>query len=117
MAITNLTGLYRKSDCGSCRMCDCCLKMFYNMDRYQEHLPCIPTEKIQYEVMPQDPILKFKDLHKCVDLTDVVYADSEAILEPVENGASGQLQKHIPCCFGLYWVSAVDGNRYHEFSG
>ena len=66
--------------------------------------------------MPKDPNLKFKNYEKRVDLADVVYADSEAILQPCID-EPGKLQKHVPCCVGSYFVSKVEGNRYTEFSG
>ena len=113
MAITNLSKLHNTNPQKSIKMCDCCLGTFYRQDRYNAHLPCIAQDYIQREVMPKDPVLKFKDFNKCVDLADIVYADTEAILEPTEG--RGKLQKHVPCCVGSYWVSAVDGTEYKEF--
>ena len=61
--------------------------------------------------MPDDD-LKFTEFHKCVDLSDIVYADMESILvkctvndDAVVN--THLLQKHIPCCVGSYWISKV----------
>ena len=115
MAITNLSALYRKHSNNTQKMCDCCLKTFHTNQRYKDHFQCDHTDYIQREVMPTDPVLRFKDLNRYVDLADIVYGDLEAILEPVNE--HGRLQKHIPCCVGSYWVSSVEGTEYKEFKG
>ena len=74
--------------------------------------------------MPTEP-LQFKAFYKCVALSDIIYADMEAILEKCTNESdddddNGLLQKHIPCCVGAYWVSKVEefnGGQYEEFKG
>jgi len=70
--------------------------------------------------MPTEPLI-FKDCNKCVDLSDIVYADIEAILERCEATSTGKLRKHVPCCIGAYWVSKgevlANGEEYHEFKG
>src|SRR6266853_869384 len=121
LPITKLGCLYRKlSTSGFFQMCNCCLATFHNKARYEIHLQCKPTRYIQHEIMPTEPLV-FKDFNKCVDLTDIIYADIEAILERCENTASGKLQKHIPCCIGAYWVSKAEtlanGGQYSEFKG
>ena len=101
-------------------MCDCCLATFYNKSRYNDHLSCNPSKYIQHEIMPTEPLI-FKDCNKCVDLSDIVYADIEAILERCEATSTGKLRKHVPCCIGAYWVSKgevlANGEEYHEFKG
>src|SRR5438552_8945330 len=70
--------------------------------------------------MPTEPLV-FKDFNKCVDLSNIVYADIEAILERCDDTSTGKLQKHEPCCIGAYWVSKgealANGGEYHDFKG
>src|SRR5437773_9253535 len=72
--------------------------------------------------MPTEP-LQFKAFSKCVALSDVIYADMEAILEKCthdnDDDDSNLLQRHIPCCVGAYWVSKVEivKGQYDEFKG
>src|SRR5438552_709691 len=114
LPITKLRRLYNNGRTGYFEMCDCCLGTYYNQERYEKHLPCQPKKYIQHEIMPTEPLV-FKDFNKCVDLSDVVYADIEAILEKCTT--AGKLQKHVPCCVGAYWVSKVGGAKYSEFKG
>src|SRR5271156_6368791 len=115
MAITNLSALYRRNKVsGSFKMCNTCLATFHNVQPYLNHLPCHPDRYIQTENMPHDD-LEFKEFHKCVDLSDIVYADMESILvkcavnddndDAVVN--TNLQQKHIPCCVGSYWNCKV----------
>ena len=128
MAITNLSALYRKPGTKyTFKMCPACLSSFYKKENYENHLPCNLTtiNYIQTEIMPTEP-LQFKAYCKCVALSDIIYADMEAILERCvkndddDDGDKGLLQKHIPCCVGAYWVSKVEpfkGGQYDEFKG
>src|SRR5438552_716167 len=114
VAITKLSRLYKNGRSGYFEMCDCCLGTFHKQERYEKHLPCQPKKYIQHEIMPTESLV-FKDFNKCVNLSDVVYADIEALLEKCTT--SGKLQKHVPCCVGAYWVSKVSGAKYSEFKG
>src|SRR5437773_7398848 len=63
---------------------------------------------------------QFKANCKCVALSDVIYADMEAILEKcIHDDDSNLLQRRIPCCVGAYWVSKVETfkGQYDEFKG
>ena len=115
MAITNLSALYTTS-ASKIYMCDLCLAKFHDKNRFVQHQPCTPISYIQNEIMPTaKPYLKFDEFNKCVPLSDVIYADLEAILEHVDSATI--LQKHVPCCVGAYQVSTIEGNCYSEFSG
>src|SRR5271156_4166544 len=116
MAITNLSALYRRNKVSGCfKMYNTCLATFHNIQPYLNHLPCHPDRHIQTENMPDDD-LEFKEFHKCVDLSNIVYADMESILVKYavdDDNDEGDvanthfLQKHIPCCVGSYWISKV----------
>src|SRR5271156_6314065 len=75
--VTKLSALYRRNKVsGSFKMCNTCLATFHNVQPYLNHLPCHADRYIQTENMPDDD-LEFKEFHKCVDLSDIVYADME----------------------------------------
>ena len=117
MAITNLSALYTTSR-HAIKMCDLCLAKFHNYNRFLLHLPCSPSNYIQIKKMPIIPTLKFNEFNKLVALTDVIYADLEAILENVNDNNNILLQKHIPCCVGAYHVSSIcQSTSYKEFFG
>ena len=54
MAITKLSCLYRKHKGGIFEMCTHCLATFYNKDRFEKHLPCIPRSYIHAKLCQQN---------------------------------------------------------------
>src|SRR5271156_4796931 len=119
MAITNLSALYRRNKVSGCfKMYNTCLATFHNIQPYLDHLPCHPDRHIQTENMPDDD-LEFKEFHKRVDLSDIVYADVESILVKCAVNDDNDyavanthlLQKHLLCCVGSYWISQVSESQ------
>ena len=122
MAVTNLNALYTVLAIvgGLSIKCDCCMATYYQRDKYEAHLPCHQPPWIQNECMPvNNPELKFKDHFKACALPDILYVDTESILEPCEANTHGKLEKHVPCAAGAYHVSchAPDSDQYREFYG
>ena len=60
---------------------------------------------------PEDPIVKFKNVHKQVQAPFVVYADFESILKGLSNQGN-KTQEHLACSYAYKIVSNVPGVEF-----
>jgi hypothetical protein len=70
--------------------------------------PCVPN-------MPDDNVLKFKNIQRMLRHPYVIYSDFESILKPIhtcepnpESSYTHKTQFHVPCGHGLYIKSAYN---------
>ena len=71
----------------------------------------------QKTTFPEDPCIKFKAIEKQVEAPFVVYADFEAILNPL-NASSGEktvkTEEHLPCSYSYLIVSRVPNLEFEK---
>ena len=67
-------------------------------------------------VMPDDPTLTFGNHAKMMKAPYIIYADTEALVTPVENdgGTTTRDARHVPCSVGFVVVRS-DGKKTREF--
>ena len=67
--------------------------------------------------MPEDPMLKFMNVSRRMKIPYIIYADSEAIISPIEHDGGQKTtreSKHILCSIGFIVVRS-DGKKTREF--
>ena len=103
--------------------CKHCLQHFTRQDILDNHLKnCFVINGSQAIEMPiKGSKIKFKNLKNSIACPFVIYADLEAILEPIKQTNSVEdnspytikTQKHNPCAFG-YKIVCRDNNKYSK---
>ena len=101
--------------------CRHCLQHFSKKEILDRHVPnCVTLNGSQAAVMPKENSkIAFKNLKNTIACPFIIYADLEAILEPIEQQSkldnqspyTIKTQKHIPCAFG-YKVVCQDNDKY-----
>ena len=120
LPVVKLNVLYKNGRRGFFGMCRLCCKSFYHKERYERHLTleCGGNQAVQYERVPDPPVLAFKDFDKTVEQSYVMYADIEAVV--MKNAAADadantvKTHVHVPIAIGSVIISRVPKSLFHE---
>lgn len=108
--------------------CDRCLNYFYSEDKLATHAAACIRINFAKITLPNEneKWLEFKNYNRKLDMPFIVYADIEAILQPILPDADiqylpkGAYQKHIPHSVGFYFHSKqldICESFYRSYSG
>ena len=78
--------------------------------KLKEHEETCFTCAAQRAEFPEDPVVKFKNIHKQLKASFVVYADFESVLKILSDG--NKYQEHIACSYAYQIVSNIPGVEF-----
>ena len=86
------------------------------MSRHQEY--CGEYESVKIELPKEGTMLKFKNYPRAEKVPFIIYADTEALIKPIEScdpnpecSFTKKYQKHVPISFS-YYIKCFDDNVY-----
>ena len=99
-----------------CVRCLCSFNTEASLTKHTPECKRIADGEPARVVMPDDPILTFGNHAKMMKAPYIIYADTEALVTPVENdgGTTTRDSKHVPCSVGFVVVRS-DGKKTREF--
>ena len=81
---------------------------------------CLNNEAVKIEMPDKGSLIKFKNHNRSIRVPFIVYADFEALVEPIngcepsdEKSFTNKYQKHKPCSF-CYHIKCFDDNLYSQ---
>ena len=117
--LSRLISMQVSKHCGECFLCDNCLKPFKSkesLDKHKEY--CYNNECVKINMPEKGSILKFKNFCKSERMPFTVYADTESLLNNIQNcepdpekSYTNKYQKHVPISFS-YYIKCFDDNVY-----
>ena len=110
--ISSMTRLLRKGNQRNQRFyCDNCLNSRRTKESLEKHKEYCESFEACKTVYPKENFMYFKNYKNQTSIPFRIYADSEAILKPINDQGHGEFQEHQPsgCCF---YTVAESGEKF-----